>query len=110
MSEDKFESYCNGLEDSESSAIKLVQSNLKILAELGNNKQKLLKQDTYRLQSDMDTFKRSMEVKFHACLDKNRCAYTENIAGYERRSVLDLDNACVCALPQPLMPTSSSTV
>ncbi len=106
MTEEKFESYCSGLEDSgTSNALKLVQSNLKIIAELGN-KQKLRHQDTNRLQAEMDQFKRLMDAKFNACLDKNKLAYTTNIAGYERRSVLDLENEA-CLLPKPLMPSST---
>jgi len=108
MSEEKFENYLNGLEEN-STAVKLVQSNLKILADLGN-KQKLLKQDTFRLQNEMDQFNRIMETKFYACLDKNKLAYTKNIAGYERKSVLDFELEKEASdLPVPLMPSSSST-
>lgn len=105
MSEERFENYCIGLEDSTSNALKLIQSNLKILGEL-KDKQRLLNQETKKLQMDMNEFKKIMEKKFHSCLDNNKLTYTQKIAGYERKSVLDdtiLDNT---TLPQPLKPSS----
>jgi hypothetical protein len=111
MSEEKFENYCNGLIDmnSSSNVLKLIQSNLKILSEL-KDKQKLLNQETNKLKLDMNSFKQVMEKKFHACLDKNKAQFTEKIVGYERKSVLD-DNKDVLMLndtklPQPLIPST----
>lgn len=108
MSEEKFKNYCNGLEDNSSNALKLVESNLKILTEL-SDKQKLLCQETQRLQSDMNECRKSMEKKFHQCLDKNKLTYTEKIAGYERKSVLDDNISDSNLLPMPLMPQSSAS-
>lgn len=104
MTEEKFENYCNGLEDSVSNVLKLIQSNLKILSEL-RDKQKLLKQETLKLQKDMNNFKNQMESKFHSCLDKNKLNYTARIEGYERKSVLD-DKVVNDLLPSPLKPSS----
>ena len=110
MTEEKFENYCNGLEDSVSNALKLVQSNLKILNEL-RDKQKLLNQETLRVQQDMNEFKKIMENKFHACLDKNKLAYTDKIPGYVRKSVLDdqISENMSEILPQPLTPLTTVT-
>lgn len=114
MTEEKFENYCNGLEDlnSSSNVLKLIQSNLKILSEL-NDKQKLLLQETLKLENDMNDFKKIMDNKFHSCLDKNKLSYTNKIIGYERKSVLD-DNKDMLMLnqtqlPQPLKPSSVTT-
>lgn len=104
MSEEMFENYCNGLEDSISSVLKLIQSNLKILSEL-RDKQKLLKQETLKLQIDMNDFKNEMEKKFHSCLDKNKLNYTKRIEGYERKMVLD-DMIVEDCLPSPIKPSS----
>ena len=112
MTQEKFEDYCNGLIDvnSSSNVLKLIQSNLKILSEL-KDKQKLLRQETKKLQTDMSSFKDSMESKFNSCLDRNQSKFTECIEGYLRKNVLD-DNKEVLilndtqSLPQPLKPQS----
>jgi hypothetical protein len=90
MTQEEFESYSNGLVDENSSAavLKQIQTNLKILGEL-RDKQKLLKQETLNLQSDMISFTSSMEAKFHACLNESREKYTNGIEGFVRKSVLD---------------------
>lgn len=106
MTEEKFENYCNGLEESVSNALKLVQSNLKILNEL-RDKQKLLNQETLKVQLDMNEFKKLMEKKFQACLDKNKLAYTDKIPGYERKSVLD--DHIAENLPLPLVPQTTAS-
>lgn len=109
MSEETFENYCIGLENNTSNALKLAQSNLKILSEL-HDKQRLLNQETYKLQEDMNDFTTVMNKKFHDCLDKNKLSYVSKIPGYERKSVLDdqiLDNTS-CMLPEPLMPAATA--
>ena len=113
MSEDQFENYCNGLVDlgTSSNVLKLLKSNLKILAEL-KDKQKLLKQETHKLQLDMDAFRYSMQKKFQECLDKNADKFTKNIAGYVRRHALDDNNDVLkfnqTKLPEPLRPSASA--
>ena len=109
MSQEEFENYCNGLvdESSSSNVLRQIQSNLKILSEL-KDKQKLLKQETLNLQTDMISFTNSMEHKFHQCLNQVREKYTQNISGYTRKNVLD-DNQDVLLFNQtkmltPLMP------
>lgn len=108
MTQDKFEDYCNGLMDINSSTnvLKLIQSNLKILSEL-KDKQKLLRQETKKLHLEMSLFKDQMSSKFISCLDKNNEKYTVNINGYERRNLID-DNLLneQPSLPQPLKPQS----
>lgn len=108
MTQEKFEDYCNGLMDMNSSTnvLKLIQSNLKILSEL-KDKQKLLRQETKKLHLEMSSFKDQMSSKFLACLDKNQAKYTVNINGYERRNLID-DNLLneQQSLPQPLKPQS----
>jgi hypothetical protein len=115
MTQDKFEDYCNGLIDinSSSNILKLIQSNLKILSEL-KDKQNLLRQETKKLQLEMSSFKDSMENKFNSCLDRNPTKLTENIERYtKKKSILDDDNnnnddLIETQLPQPLVPQSLS--
>ena len=110
MSEEDFDNYSSGTVDTNSSSnvLRLIQTNIKILCEL-KDKQKLLKQEISRLQSDMESFKQSMQKNFHSSLDKNKEKYTQNIADYERKSVLDDDKDVrslnQSKLPQPLMPS-----
>lgn len=112
MTQDKFEDYCNGLIDmnSNSNVLKLIQSNLKILSEL-KDKQKLLRQETKKLQLEMSTFKDSMESKFNSCLDRNQSKFTLNIQGYERNNLIDNNRDVLVlneqqTLPLPLKPQS----
>ena len=113
MTQEKFEDYCNGLVDvnSNSNVLKLIQSNLKILSEL-KDKQKLLRQETKKLQTEMSSFKDSMESKFNSCLDRNQSKFTEFIEGYVSRQNLLDDNKEVetlndtQSLPHPLKPQS----
>ncbi len=119
MTQDKFEDYCNGLIDinSSSNILKLIQSNLKILSEL-KDKQNLLRQETKKLQLEMSSFKDSMENKFNSCLDRNPTKLTENIEGYTKKKlILDDDNnnnnknddvLIETQLPQLLVPQSLS--
>ena len=114
MSQEEFENYCNGLIDESSSGnvLKQIQSNLKILSEL-KDKQKLLKQETLNLQTDMISFTNSMEQKFHQCLNQVREKYTKNINGYTRKNVLD-DNQDVLLFNQtkllsPLKPLNAAS-
>jgi len=110
MSEEEFEMYSNGLID-ESNAIKILNSNLKLLSEL-TNKKKLLEQEAMRLKKSMNAHKQNMQVKFHTCLLNNKPIYTENIEGFNRH-VLD-DNEDVLLFNQaklisPLKPIVSSS-
>lgn len=72
MNNDEFENYCNGLVDVDgmSNILKLVQSNLKVLSEL-KDKQKLLKQETVELQTEINSFRELMQNKFDNCLSYN---------------------------------------
>ncbi len=91
MSEEEFENYCDGLVDIDSSSnvLKLVQFNLKMLSEL-KDKQKILRKETIKLQTDMSLFRELMQVKFNACLNNNKEKYTNGIEGFVRKpSVLD---------------------
>jgi hypothetical protein len=113
MSQEEFENYCNGLidESTSSNVLKQIQTNLKILSEL-KDKQKLLKQETLNLQTDMISFTNSMEQKFHQCLNQVREKYTKNINGYTRKNVLD-DNQDVLLFNQtklllPLKPLNTA--
>lgn len=88
MSAEEFENYCNGLMDVESSSsnvLKLIETNLKVLNEL-KDKQKLLKQETLKLQTDITIFRQLMQNKFNACLNNNKENYTQNVPGYLRNS------------------------
>lgn len=127
MSAEEFENYCQGLADDESSSsnnvLKLIQTNLKVLGEL-KDKQKLLKQETLKLQTDITIFRQLMQNKFNACLNNNKENYTQNVPDYVRNkaaapskpSVLDdsLDvasfNASVqnTSLLEPLKPSLNS--
>ena len=91
MSQEEFEDYCNGLVDVDSSSnvLKLIQFNLKMLSEL-KDKQKILRKETIKLQTDMNLFRELMQVKFNACLNNNRDIYTQSIEGFVRKpNVLD---------------------
>lgn len=91
MSQDEFENYCNGLADADSSGnvLKLIQFNLKMLSEL-KDKQKIIRKETIKLQTDMSLFRELMHVKFNACLNNNKEKYTKNIEGFVRKpSALD---------------------
>jgi hypothetical protein len=110
MTEEEFEMYSNGLID-ESNAIKILNSNLKLLSEL-TNKKKLLEQEAMRLKKSMNAYKQSVQVKFHTCLLNNKPMYTENIEGFNRH-VLD-DNEDVLLFNQaklisPLKPIVNSS-
>lgn len=116
MTQDKFEDYCNGLIDTNSSSnvLKLIQSNLKILSEL-KDKQKILRQETKKLQLEMSTFKDSMESKFNSCLDRNQSKFTMNIQGYERNNLIDNNRDVLVlneqqTLPLPLKPQSLALI
>lgn len=114
MSEEEFNNYCDGLMDMDSSSnvLKLIQSNLKILSEL-KNKQKLLKQETFKLQSDINTFREEMQNKFYSCLNENKEKFTNNIEGYKRKHVLDdsIDEVIdQSELLKPLKPLNISLV
>lgn len=109
MTQEQFENYCNGLVDVNSSSyvLKLIQSNLKILSEL-KDKQKLLKSESLKLQTDMHKFRDTMHQKFINCLNNNRETFTQNINGYVKKTVLD-DNQDVmmfnkAKLLEPLKP------
>ena len=96
--------------NSSSNVLKLIQSNLKILSEL-KDKQKLLRQETKKLQLEMSTFKDSMESKFNSCLDRNQSKFTLNIQGYERNNLIDNNRDVLVlneqqTLPLPLKPQS----
>lgn len=80
MTQEEFESYCDGLmdQDSSSNVLKLINTNLKILGEL-KDKQKLLKQETLKLQSDITLFRQLMQNKFNQCLNNNKENYTQHI-------------------------------
>lgn len=84
MSDEMFNNYSNGMVKAEnnSSLLKFIQSNTKILSEL-ENKQKLLKQETHRIQSDMNSFSDLMQNKFHKCLDENK-EFIKGINGFLR--------------------------
>ena len=117
MSEEEFESYCNGLNETNGIAniFKIIQANMKILSEL-KDKQKLLKQEAYKLQSDMNTFRSTMQTNFNQCLIKNKAKYTNNVEGFERPVAknfmddLDSDLSALNAtsLAQPIKPISNS--
>jgi hypothetical protein len=86
MSADEFDNYCQGLADfdnSGSNVLKLIQINLKVLTEL-KDKQKLLKQETLKLQTDIGVFRQLMQNKFNACLNNNKENYTQNVPGFVR--------------------------
>lgn len=88
MSADEFDNYCQGLADfdnSGSNVLKLIQTNLKVLTEL-KDKQKLLKQETLKLQTDIGVFRQLMQNKFNACLNNNKENYTQNVPGFVRNS------------------------
>lgn len=89
MSLEEFESYCQGLVDVDSSSnnvLKLLQTNLKVLTEL-KDKQRLLKQETLKLQTDITIFRQLMQNKFTTCLNNNKENYTHNVPGYVRNNV-----------------------
>jgi hypothetical protein len=91
MSEEEFENYCDGLVDIDNSSnvLKLVQFNLKMLSEL-KDKQKILRKETIKLQTDMSLFRELMQAKFNTCLNNNKEKYTNGIEGFVRKpSVLD---------------------
>ena len=71
MTQDKFEDYCNGLIDmnSSSNVLKLIQSNLKILSEL-KDKQKLLRQETKKLQIEI-THEKLIRLRNYKCTCHN---------------------------------------
>ena len=87
---------------------------MKILSEL-KDKQKLLKQEAYKLQSDMNMFRSTMQSNFNQCLIKNKPKYTNNIEGFERPVAknfmddLDADLSALNAtsLAQPIKPIST---
>lgn len=88
MSPEEFENYCQGLVDVDSSSnnvLNLLQTNLKVLTEL-KDKQRLLKQETLKLQTDITIFRQLMQNKYTACLNNNKENYTQNIPGYVRNS------------------------
>ena len=111
MSQEEFENYCNGLVDinSSSNALKTIQSNLKILSEL-KDKQKILKQETLKLQADINTFRKTMQAKFDACLFKNKDQYTKSINGFKKNFLDDNEDLIVLnqvnGLSEPLKPSS----
>lgn len=115
MSQEEFENYCNGLVDinSSSNALKTIQSNLKILSEL-KDKQKILKQETLKLQADINTFRKTMQSKFDACLFKNKNQYTKSINGFktnfldDNNDLLELNQENV--LSEPLKPSTLSLI
>ncbi len=113
MSQDQFENYCNGFVDvnSSSNALKLIQSNLKILSEL-KDKQKLLKQETQKLQADINSFRKTMQNKFNACLFKNDEQYTNGISGFKKNFFDDNQDLLVLnqtKLSEPLKPLNLAT-
>lgn len=88
MSPEEFENYCQGLVDVDSSSnnvLNLLQTNLKVLTEL-KDKQRLLKQETLKLQTDITIFRQLMQNKYTACLNNNKENYTQNVPGYVRNS------------------------
>lgn len=88
MSSEEFDDYCQGLVDVDSSSnnvLKLLQTNLKVLTEL-KDKQRLLKQETLKLQTDITIFRQLMQNKFTACLNNNKENYTQNVPGYVRNN------------------------
>lgn len=112
MSEEEFESYSNGSNEQNGSAniFKIIHANLKILAEL-KDKQKMLKQEAFKLQSDMNMFRQSMQSNYVNCLLKNKSKFTENIEGFQRPVVKnfmdDFDVSCAeTKLAEPIQPTS----
>jgi hypothetical protein len=86
MTEEEFENYCDGLVDldSTSNVMKLVQFNLKMLSEL-KDKQKILRKETIKLQTDMGLFRELMQIKFNACLNNNKEKYTAGVEGFVRK-------------------------
>jgi hypothetical protein len=91
MSEEEFGNYSNGLNDADSvsNVLKLVQFNLKMLSEL-KDKQRILRKETLKLQTDMGLFRELMQIKFNTCLNYNKEKYTQSIKGFVRKpSVLD---------------------
>lgn len=88
MSPEEFENYCQGLVDVDSSSnnvLKMLQTNLKVLGEL-KDKQRLLKQETLKLQTDITIFRQLMQNKFTSCLNNNKENYTQNVPGYVRNT------------------------
>jgi hypothetical protein len=77
MSIEEFDKYCKGLTNS-NQGIKIIQTNLKILAEL-KDKQELLKKEAFKLQNDMNAFNECMKIKVLNCFKQNDQKYLSNI-------------------------------
>jgi hypothetical protein len=120
MSQEEFENYCNGLVEinTSTSVLRLIQSNLKILSEL-KDKQKLLKQESLGLKSEMNSFREEMNTKFLDCLNQNSKKYTQHILNgtdtlgvenkQQKKSYIDDDDGLSSfnsQLMQPLKPSS----
>jgi hypothetical protein len=120
MSQEEFENYCNGLVEINTSTnvLRLIRSNLKILSEL-NDKKKLLKQESFCLKDEMNSFTEEMNLKFLECLNQNNPKHTQHILngmeniGVENKqkakSYIDDDDGLSSfnsQLMQPLKPSS----
>ncbi|CAF0707676.1 unnamed protein product [Brachionus calyciflorus] len=72
MSEEQFEIYSNGQNemDNVGNIQKVIETNLKVLSEL-KDKQKLIKQETFKLQSDIKLFRELMRSKLDDCIRSN---------------------------------------
>ena len=72
MNQEQFETYSNTQNDMDNigNIQKVIETNLKILSEL-KDKQKLIKQETFKLQTDIKVFKELIKVKFTNCINSN---------------------------------------
>lgn len=91
MNQEQFENHANGHNelDNIGNIQKVIETNLKILSEL-KDKQKLIKQETFKLQTDIKLFRELMRSKYDSCIKANMERKRNGLnQSFQNRSVLD---------------------